>query len=319
MSSSPASERPLLRILRRVGASMGITIHPIGGGWMAELRMGEERRMLHGYQLELNSAAAAGIATDKAAAFEVLSAHGVKAVRHEVFLHPRLTGYAPEGGSWRGMLELFEELGRDAVVKDNMGTGGVGVFRARSERSLEACTYRLFQRVHGLAMCPFLEIEREVRVLLLDGRPLLAIEKQRPSVEGDGVSTLRTLIERGVTRSMAERIGYTDPDLMAELEDVIPAGAVRLLNWRHNLGQGSTAQLVATEGEEFTVVAKAAASVLRITFASVDVVRVGNEWMVLEVNSGVMMDGLMRQLPDGEAVAEMVYRAALERMFRSPK
>ena len=205
-------ERPLLRALRRAGAPLGIDVRPIGGGWMAELVRGDDRRLLHGYQLELNTASASAVATDKSAACEVLQRAGVPAVPHRVFLHPRLTGYAPEEGSWRSMLTLFDELGRDAVVKDNVGTAGLGVYRARSERALEACIYRLFQRVHGVAIGPFVAIEREVRVILLDGQPMLAIEKHRPTVEGDGVSTLRELLARSVTRTTAERIGYTDPD-----------------------------------------------------------------------------------------------------------
>jgi len=287
---------------------------------MAELVKGSERRLLHGYQLELNTAAAAAIAADKAAAFEVLEASGIEAVPHRVFLHPRLSGFAPEGGNWGEMLRHFNSLGRDAVVKDNSGTGGMGVYRVQSERALEACTYRLFQRVHGLAMAPFLVIEREVRVIVLDGAGLLAIEKHRPSVTGDGVSSLRTLIERGVTASMAERIGYTDPDLLAELEEVIPTGARRLLNWRHNVGQGTTPRVLAVEGAGVGVVVEracAAAERLRVRFASVDVVEVGGVWKVLEVNAGVMMDGLMRLVPGGEAIAEDVYTAALKRMFGS--
>jgi len=319
-SDSPATWRPLLRVLAQVGASLGVTVRPIGGGWMAELVKGSERRLLHGYQLELNAASAAAIATDKAAAFDVLGALGLAAVPHRVFLHPRLSGYAPEGGNWGDMLKHFEGLGRDVVLKDNSGTGGMGVYRVQSERALEACTYRLFQRAHGLAIAPFVVIDREVRVIVLDGAPMVAIEKHRPSVTGDGVSSLRTLIERGVTASMAERIGYTDPDLLAELEDVIPTGARRLLNWRHNVGQGTTPRLLNLTDAGVAVVLKGAceaAAGLRVRFASVDMVEVGGQWMVLEVNAGVMMDGLMRLVPEGEALAETVYAAALERMFRS--
>ena len=55
-----------------------------------------------------------------------------------------------------------------------------------------------------------------------------------------------------------------------------------------------------------------AAEAIGIRFASVDVVRVGASWRVLEINSGVMMEALGKHHPELVAAA---YAAALDKVF----
>ena len=55
-----------------------------------------------------------------------------------------------------------------------------------------------------------------------------------------------------------------------------------------------------------------AAQAIGIRFASVDVVRVGGEWKVLEINSGVMMEALGKLHPE---LVHATYNAALDKVF----
>jgi glutathione synthase/RimK-type ligase-like ATP-grasp enzyme len=56
----------------------------------------------------------------------------------------------------------------------------------------------------------------------------------------------------------------------------------------------------------------AAAKAIDLRFGSVDVVRVGGAWRILEINSGVMMEALGQAHPD---LVETTYHAALDKAF----
>src|SRR5262249_29267650 len=85
-------------------------------------------------------------------------------------------------------------------------------------------------------------------------------------------------------------------------------------DWRHNLDLGARPVLLPSGEARNTCVALAinAAQAIGIRFASVDIVRFGREWKVLEINSGVMMETLGKHQPELVAAA---YTAALDELF----
>ena len=85
-------------------------------------------------------------------------------------------------------------------------------------------------------------------------------------------------------------------------------------DWRHNLDLGARPVLLPAGAAREACVALAirAAQAIGIRFASIDVVRVADEWKVLEINSGVMMETLGRHHPELVAAA---YTAALDKVF----
>lgn len=85
-------------------------------------------------------------------------------------------------------------------------------------------------------------------------------------------------------------------------------------DWRHNLEFGAEPVLLEQGDAREACVALAirAAHAIGIRFASVDVVRVGTEWKVLEINSGVMMETLGKLHPE---LVHATYTAALDKVF----
>jgi glutathione synthase/RimK-type ligase-like ATP-grasp enzyme len=85
-------------------------------------------------------------------------------------------------------------------------------------------------------------------------------------------------------------------------------------DWRHNLDLGARPVLLPPGETRDNCVALAirAVQAIVIRFASVDIVRVGDEWKVLEINSGVMMEALGRHHPE---LVHAAYTAALDRLF----
>jgi glutathione synthase/RimK-type ligase-like ATP-grasp enzyme len=341
-----------------------VRVEALGEGWILRLTWpasgaGTERplrvRHVHGYAFDLNPAATHMIACDKAATAEVLASAGVACVPHRLVLHPSMSKFVPmREGSWRTMLSAFEEWGRDVVVKENEGTGGRGVSRCTSVIELERAAYGLLARHDSLAVCPYVPIASETRLVVLHGACVLAYEKVRATVVGDGVHSVLQLmtraseraherareratthaasgkahadagdevgsLSRAATAALLENLAEDERGLLTRVPAV---GAVVPLNWRHNLGQGATARVLREDSAELAEhvrLARAAAEALNLRFGSVDVVRdEAGRLRILEINSGVMMEFLARTLPEGEAIARRVYGAALAAMGEAP-
>ena len=316
------SQRVLSRIIRRLCEPRGIAVTELGEGWILRLTRAEVVRHIHGYSFDINPAATHAIACDKAATSDVLAAAGVARVAHRLYLHPEMARYVRHPGNWAGMLGYFDECERDVVVKDNEGTGGRDVFRARSRVALEEAVLGLFSRGRGVALCPFVDVQQETRLVLLDGVAQVAYAKDRLAVSGDGRRTVLELVaarvaSEGLTAQLGRYLASLDAEAAALLCEVPAPGDRRLLNWRHNLGQGASVRLLDHASRELaahvTLAARAAAA-LNLRFGSVDVIAVAGELLVLEVNSGVMMEALAG-VPEGAEIVDRVYSRALDAMF----
>ncbi|MFT4118758.1 ATP-grasp domain-containing protein [Bradyrhizobium sp.] len=302
------SERIFLQAIRRYCAGHGIAVEIRSGGWLIAMRRGATCRFAFGYDIGLNSAIAHRLANDKSAAGEALSLAQVPCVPHHLFLNPSL-GVHVAGTAWHdAMLALLAQNPQGVVVKPNEGTSGRAVFKVTNRNELDRAMTEVFSSSLGLVIAPYVEIEDEVRVILLEGRPMIVYRKERPSVTGDGVHTLHEL-------ATAAGHGRQLRELEArETKNVLAKGERRILNWRHNLDAGAEPVLM-DDGEVRAACVKLAAdaaSAIGITFASIDVVRVDGAWRVLEINSGVMMEALAKLHPE---LVHATYDAALDRVF----
>ncbi|WP_454652198.1 ATP-grasp domain-containing protein [Bradyrhizobium liaoningense] len=303
-------ERIFVQAIRRYCAEHDIAVDVRPGGWLIAMRRDERRHFAFGYDIGLNSAIAHRLANDKSATAEALEMAGVPCVPHHLFLNPSM-GVHVAGADWRqGMLALLARNPQGVVVKPNEGTSGRAVFKATSSDELDRAVTEIFSSGLGLVIAPYVEIEEEVRVIVLDGKPMIVYRKERPSVVGDGMQTLRELaIAAGQDRHLHELAAH-------ELNAIVPRGERRLLAWRHNLDAGAEPILL-DEGEvraDCATLAIEATNFIGITFASIDVVRVDGIWRVLEINSGVMMEALGRLHP---GLVQATYDAALDRVFEA--
>jgi glutathione synthase/RimK-type ligase-like ATP-grasp enzyme len=312
----PSSQRVFVDAIRKYCLTRNIAIEVRSEGWLIVLRRGDRRHLAFAYDVGLNSAIAHQIANDKAATAEVLNLSGVPCIPHTLFLGPKLAAYAPASGSWEAVLGLLDEYPAGLVVKPNEGTSGDCVFLVTTRPKLEAAAARIFSAYPSLAVSPYVEIEDEVRVVLVDDLPVVVYSKDRPFVVGDGKHSLLELALAAT--SAAQRSAMlsgmiTDLD-RADLDAIVPAGHRRVLNWRHNLDSGARPVLLEQgEARDACVdIAIKAAKAIGIRFGSIDVVRVGGAWQILEVNAGVKMEALSRSHPE---LAYAAYEAALDKVF----
>lgn len=85
-------------------------------------------------------------------------------------------------------------------------------------------------------------------------------------------------------------------------------------DWRHNLSCGARA-VVLQEEDAFVTQGRRTMRELGLTVGCVDLIRTGDEILVLEVNAGLMMERFARQGPDYYAQARQVYGRCLEEIW----
>ncbi len=302
-------DRLIWKILKEICAEEGIEFRSYCRDWMAELRKGDKKTFVCGYQLEINSAAAQLIARDKCAAGEILAANGVPAAEHHLFIVPTEVSYLGMSSSWRDMTALLEKYGK-VVLKDNEGTGGRNVYKVENQSQLEAAAHKLFSVCRTISVSPFYEIEGEYRVIVFKGRAELVFAKNRLFVTGDGKATVSALA--------VEKYGGTDEYTEAELRRVPLAGEKVYLTWKHNLGRGAKPEELCG-GElydELCRLAAGAASAINAKLASVDVISVDGRLMVLEINSGIMMENFGVLSGKNYDTAKRIYKESVDELLR---
>lgn len=306
------SERALVRIIREIAGEEGMEYKSFSYDWVIKLTKAGESRLILGYGFPLNSSSAAAVCTDKAAASALMDDGGIPCVQHRFFMNPAESKYIGGQGNWAeltGMLAHEHEL----VCKPNQGTGGAQVYRVNSLPALENAVTQIFSSNRGMAVCRYHDIRSEHRVVMLDGQAQVIYEKKLPFVVGDGHSTVSMLT--------AQKYPIHKDDLSGT--GYIPArGELVEVGWMHNLGRGSAPELVDLSGplaKQLEKLAQDAAAACGVRFASVDIInadgRSAHKPLVLEINSGVMMEEFAGVSDDFYAIAKGVYQKAVYAMW----
>src|SRR5204863_6320176 len=141
--------------------------------------------------------------------------------------------------------------------------------------------------------------ENEIRVILIDNRPLVIYSKDGPSIIGDGKHSLLELALAAVPAELRSTVlSALARDFGRSALDEIPrAGQRCFLNWRHNLDSGARPILL-EQGEvrgACVEMAPEAAQAIGTRCGSIDVVQAEGSWRLLDIKSGVMMEALARQ------------------------
>ena len=307
------SESNFVRIIKEICEEEQISLKSYSFDWIFELAKNGTIRYILGYQFGLNTASVNSICCDKAAASEIMTAHGIPNIEHRLFASPGEQKFVGKTGCWAQLIEFLKEKGT-LVLKPNDGTGGDRVFRVSSAYELETAVHTIFEKSGYLAASPFYDIENEYRTIMLDGIARLVHVKKRPHLTGDGTSTVLELLVRRLAGSNL----YAEDIPVLGRADRIPAKGERiLLGWKHNLGLGARAELLA-DGPLKKEIEKIVAEVARclgVRFASIDVALTNEGLKVLEINSGVMMENFAGQDKECREIAKSIYRDAIRLMF----
>jgi len=166
-----------------------------------------------------------------------------------------------------------------------------------------------------MAVCPFYDVKHEYRAVCLNGEIKLIYSKTIPHVAGDGRLRVSELIFKYINEN---RLKTPPLDLNGvNLQEVLKDGEILRFNWKHNLESGATPQSVddAEVTGYITRLAIKAVNALNIRFASVDVIYAENEYKILEINSGVMMEHFAGYSKDNYETAKNIYKDAVRLLF----
>jgi glutathione synthase/RimK-type ligase-like ATP-grasp enzyme len=86
--------------------------------------------------------------------------------------------------------------------------------------------------------------------------------------------------------------------------------------WRHNLQLGAKPVIVIDKSitKKLTSLSQKAAMSMNIKFCSIDIVKVNDQYKVLEINSGVMLEKFAKQSSTNYSIALNIYKQAIQQI-----
>lgn len=158
----------------------GIKVKRLSRDWLFRLEKNGQVRYIFKNCPSLNSQSSGLIAADKFATFEVLRAAGIPVIEHSI-LYPfdNHCDFAEDCNTLEYLTDYFNQHQQDIVLKPNCGSGGCGISRITSASQFSQALKDAFAHAESASLCPFYHIQREYRIIMLDGEPRLVYGKER--------------------------------------------------------------------------------------------------------------------------------------------
>ena len=283
--------------------------------WVIMLEKEGKTRFISGYKFDLNSHGIGLIADDKYALYEVLKDKDIPVIEHKiVYKKTNKLDYAVGCNTYEYVKDYFFKNNNHIVIKPNDGTCGHNVFNVTDINEVDSILDKIFVNNYSISICPFYDIKHEYRAIMLDGENKLLYAKYLPIVTGDGYKTIRQLL-----------LDFNYDYFIDKLEDskfdkVLAKNEKFEYNWKFNLSQGSIAKKLDDKllAGKLIKLAKQVCNEINLKFGSVDIIETtNNDLLVLEVNSGVMIENYIRQNPNEYVTAKNIYRSAIEKLFNN--
>ena len=289
------------KILNEIGEELGINITYLSGGWVTVLEKDNQIHYIHGYKFDLNNHGIGNLMDDKGLFNDLLVYKNFPTTTQlSVFMT-----YDREK-----VLEYFKQNNNTLIVKGNLGTCGMNVYLVHDEKDLFDKMDLLLSKQDSISLEPYYDIESEYRVILLNGEVKVVYGKRKPIIVGDGIHTIRELAVNFNEFFVNNEV--KNPDYIPRINEKVE------LDFRFNLSMG--ARLFYDVDEELknriVELATSVSKAFNISFASIDIIHTTDDkLLVLEANSGVMMDNFIKQYPNGYNYAYGIYKEAIKLMF----
>ena len=138
-------------------------------------------KYLFGNDFGINNTSARAICNDKSATYQVLTREDVPVLEHRILLRPETLG-APEN-TYTLAKQAFKDFGNKVICKPNSGSSGSDIVLVESQESLQKVLDELFIKYRAITISPFVNIDAEYRVCILDDSVELMYEKVRQGGE----------------------------------------------------------------------------------------------------------------------------------------
>lgn len=298
-------------LLQEICNENNIKYNVISNGWILSLEKDHKVRAVAGYKFDLNRNGISNVFDDKFATFELLKSYDIPVIEHQLLYgYLNQEEYSDKYKSYDYLLNFFNKY-KDIVIKRNDGTCGNGVHHITEVSQLDELYEKIKDKKISYSMSPFYNIENEYRVIVLNGEIRLIHKKSLPIVYGDGKSTLRELLIK-FNPVYFKNKDITNGDYIPKLNEKYQ------YDWRFNLCNGARASFDIDDEVLVNLkeIVNKITSLFEIKFCSVDIIKTfDNKYLVLEINSGVMMSNLLDENPDYREKIKDIYTDAILMQF----
>jgi hypothetical protein len=223
-----------------------------------------------------NNATASTLASDKYFTDAILRDAGIRSLGGEYFfLHDRHRAHRGGGHERDDALTHFRHLGAKAFVKPLSGSRGDFAQILGDEASFLHYLGEVSKYYDSILVQPIVS-GTEYRVLLLDDEVVYSARKRPPFVVGDGISSLRDLLDAHNEALRAKGLSPVTMSLLAsdtgDSLDIVPAKGGRwAIPGRMNLSAGAQMVIERPRSEAIFDLANKAARALGLRVAAVDI------------------------------------------------
>ncbi len=165
-------ERQMVRIIKDLCEEKNIQFEAFSDDWILRLTKNDNSHYIYGYNFGLNNGASVAISNDKVATYQLLSVAHIPAVPHLL-----ASTRATQHDEWSSQANEWESF----LIKPTHGGGGRGIRLFTTTESAKTVMSELTEQ--DWCVSPFLRINKETRLVMLDGEPILAFEKQEPVLQ----------------------------------------------------------------------------------------------------------------------------------------
>lgn len=290
-------------------------------GSLVQFGWGSRQRRIQAAETGFTGAVAESIAQDKELTKALLSAAGI----------PVASGrpVADAGDAW----VAASEIGGPVVVKPQDGNQGRGVGVNLTSREQVEAAYRVAAGISGNVLVERYIPGQDYRMLVVGNKLVAAARREPPQVTGDGVHSIRQLVERinddprrgdghanALTKIQLDAIALTHLATLGLTAESVPSEGLRVsLRNNANLSTGGTATDVTDDVHpELAASVEAAARMIGLDICGVDVVcnsvskPLEGQGGIIEINAA---PGLRMHLQPSFGKGRAVGKAIIGSMF----
>lgn len=291
------------KIIKEICDEKNIDFKLVSKDWIMVLKKENKVRCIVGYKFPLNNQVVGKICDDKYALYEIAKELKIPIVEHNI---------AFKKYNIDSLCDYCEQYNWNMVIKNNTGTCGNDMYHVSSKEEFFQRLDEILNKNYSACISPYYDIKTEYRSILLNGKAELVYGKKKPIVLGDGKRTIYELLCE-FNENYFSKINPND-----ELNKILAVGENYEYNWQFNLSKGAMPFLLDNKEKE-TIIKNMAidiANKLDLNFASIDIIELQDgSFLLLEINSGVMMDNVSIILENGKELTKNIYSKAIDSMF----
>lgn len=300
-------------LIKEICIENDIKFKLISKDWIFMLEKDNKIRFIAGYKFDVNHQALSLLLDDKYALYDALNNLDIPVCSYKIIYNKdNNNDYADGCNSYDVVYDYFRDNNNHIVIKVNDKSCGRDVYNVKSINEIDNVLNRLFLNNYSVSISPFYDIKTEYRLIVFNKKIVLSYAKKRPIVYGDGIHSIKELL-----------IDFNNYYFCDNLNEdkylrVLNKDEVYEYDWRFNLSRGANFYYIEDEivkNKLYDIVNKILEK-LDIKMASIDIVEVDNKFMVLEINSGIMMDNFIMLDSNGKEIAKDIYTKAILEMFK---